>query len=274
MRIEVDSVSFRYPSGVQALEGIRMEIKAGEQLALVGENGAGKTTLAKHLNGLLKPQQGRVVVGGWDTREFSTARIATRVGYVFQNPDDQLFERRVRDEVAYGPRNLGWNPGRIESAVDKALRWVGLSDLGDTHPYDLHAAQRKLVAIAATLAMDPPIVILDEPTTGQDGRGLERIAGIVQGLRESGRTVILISHDLDFCAEVLDRIVLMAEGQVLEDGSTLEVLQQEHILAESAVEAPQLFRLAKRLDIPIRGGKVEDFVHTWADSRGLKERGN
>ncbi len=153
MKISVEDVYFSYPSGVEALRGVSLTVEAGEAVAILGENGAGKSTLAKHLNGLLRPSAGRVLIGDWDTRDHTTAQMAHRVGYVFQNPDDQLFERLVRKEVAFGPRNLGYSDAEVEQFVAQALTQVGLEAEADTHPYDLPLAQRKLLALAAVLAM-------------------------------------------------------------------------------------------------------------------------
>ncbi|MEJ2151154.1 MAG: ABC transporter ATP-binding protein [Chloroflexota bacterium] len=260
MQIAVEQVSFSYPGGVEALRGVSLTIEAGEAVAIVGENGAGKTTLARHLNGLLKPTSGRVLVGDWDTAEQSIAQMSRRVGLVFQNPDDQLFERTVRAEVTFGPRNLGWQPAEVREAVDEALARVGLSEAADTHPYDLHLAQRKLVALAATLAMHTPVVLLDEPTTGQDAVSVERIGTIVDRLHAEGRTVIAISHDLDFCAEHFERAVVMAEGRVLADGPTRQVFTRGEVLAHAAVEAPQLIRLATALGWEAAPLTVEEFL--------------
>ena len=175
MNIDVRELTYTYPSGVQALQGVTLHIPSGEAVAIVGENGAGKTTLVKHFNGLLKPGGGSVTVGEWDTRHYTVAKLASRVGYVFQNPDDQLFERTALKEASFGPKNLGRTADEAAAAAHEALAAVGLDGEADKHPYDLHLSQRKLLALAAVLAMRTPVVVLDEPTTGQDGLGLARI---------------------------------------------------------------------------------------------------
>lgn len=250
MKIRLEDVTFTYPSGVTALRQVSLAIDTGETVAVIGENGAGKTTLAKHLNGLLKPGQGRVFVGDWDTREHTVAQLAGRVGYVFQNPDDQLFESTVWAEVAFGPRNLGRDEAEVEAAVAAALSQVQLEGVAQTHPYDLHASERKRVALAAVLAMQTPAVIFDEPTTGQDSQGVALIGAIVESLRRAGRTVLTISHDIDFCAEHFERVVVMADGQVLADGLATALLGQEELLAQTAVQPPQMARLAAALGLP------------------------
>jgi energy-coupling factor transport system ATP-binding protein len=267
MNIVVTDVTFRYPNGVQALTGVSLTIAGGEAVAVIGENGAGKTTLARHLNGLLRPQQGRVLIGDWDTREHTVAQLAHRVGYVFQNPDDQLFERTVRRELAFGPRNLGRDEAAIAAAVAQALARLDLEAVADSHPYDLSLAQRRLVALAAVLAMETPIVVLDEPTTGQDAAGTALLGRVIADLKAAGRTVITISHDIDFVAEHFPRLILMAAGRILADGPTERVLAQTGLLAQAQVDPPQLVRLAVALGLPGVPTTVDAFLTLWARTR-------
>jgi energy-coupling factor transport system ATP-binding protein len=269
MNLRVSDLSYTYPTGVTALRGVSLEIGPGESVAIVGQNGAGKTTLVKHLNGLLRPTAGAVYVDGADTAARHIAQLATTVGYVFQNPDDQLFQRTVRDEVAFGPRCLAWPPDQVASAVADALATTGLVEQAPRHPYDLGLAQRKRVALAAVLAMHTPILVLDEPTTGQDARGIELVGGIVDALRRGGRTIITVTHDIDFCAEHFGRVVVMAEGRILADGPAAQVLPDHATLAASDVEAPQMVRLAARLQwtagqAPLT---VDEFVAGWRAQR-------
>jgi energy-coupling factor transport system ATP-binding protein len=249
MKLSVDSLTHTYPGGVDALRGISLSIEAGEQVAIVGQNGSGKTTLVKHFNGLLRPSGGDVRVGDWNTREVSVAKLAARVGYVFQNPDEQLFCKTVGEEVAFGPRNLGYPPEKVESLTTTAMELTELSDRRATNPYDLTATWRKMVALASIVSMDTPIVILDEPTTGQDTKNVARIAHVVAALRAQGKTVITITHDIDFCAENFTRVIALAQGKVLLDGPAAEVLVQEERLAQTYVQAPQLTRLGMRLGL-------------------------
>ncbi len=271
MRLLLEGVCFTYPGGVQALRGVNLRIEPGEAVAVLGENGAGKTTLAKHFNGLLRPSSGRVLVGDWDTREHTVAQLAQRVAFVFQNPDEQLFERTVRAEVAFGPRNLGCDGAEVQQRVERALAQVGLLEAADRHPYDLHPADRKRVALAAALAMQTPVVVLDEPTLGQDAAGVRLLAEVVEGLKAEGRTVVIISHDVDFCGEHLERVVVMSQGRVLADGPTGEVLAQEALLREAAIEPPQLVRLAQALGLPGTPLTAPAFVETLGAQR--RERG-
>ena len=247
MNIEISNLQFTYPSGVQALFGVSLNINAGEQVAIVGQNGAGKTTLVKHLNGLLQPTSGYVRIEDWDTKAHSVSKIAHRVGYVFQNPDEQLFSKNVGTEVAFGPKNLGYTNEQVQVLVKDALGMTELSDKTETNPYDLSPTWRKMVAIASIIAMDTPIVIFDEPTTGQDAANIARIANVIKVLRERGKTIITITHDIDFCAENFERVVAMSQGKVLLDGKANDVLGQTEILATTYVDPPQLTRLGKRL---------------------------
>ena len=247
MNIEIRELQFTYPTGVQALFGVSLEINSGEQVAIVGQNGAGKTTLVKHLNGLLQPTSGKVRIGDWNTREHSVAKLAHRVGYVFQNPDEQLFSKNVGTEVAFGPKNLGYNNEQVQELVKDALALTELSDKTETNPYDLSPTWRKMVAIASIIAMDTAIVIFDEPTTGQDAVNIGRIAHVIAKLKAQGKTVITITHDIDFCAENFGRMIAMSQGKVILDGKADTVLGQEEILATTYVDPPQLTRLGKSL---------------------------
>lgn len=264
MKIEINNLHFSYPAGVQAVCGITLSIESGEQVAIVGQNGAGKTTLVRHFNGLLQPTAGEVKIGDWDTRKHSVAKLASRVGYVFQNPDEQLFSRDVRTEVAFGPRNLGFNAEQVQGQVDEALAMTELSDKTETNPYDLSPIWRKMVAIASIIAMDTPIVIFDEPTTGQDAANITRIANVIKTLRERGKTVITITHDIDFCAENFERVIAMSQGTVLLDGKANDVFGQDEILARTYVDPPQLARLGKRLGFKETVRNEGEFLTAWS----------
>lgn len=267
MDIKVLGLSYTYPLGIEALRNISLEIAAGENLALIGQNGAGKTTLVKHFNGLLTPSSGKVLVGDWDTRNYSAAQLARRVGYVFQNPDDQLFQATVRAEVMFGPRNLGWGIEKIQEKVQQALETARVSELAGRHPYDLSPAERKRVALASVLAMDTPVVVLDEPTTGQDHTGIDLVGNVVEQLKRAGKTVIAITHDVDFAAENFDNAAIMAGGRLLMVGACREVLSAVDMLAESFVEPPQLMRLAIKLGMAGRPRSVDEFLAMWKSER-------
>jgi len=261
MKIEIRELHFTYPTGLEALRGISLTIESGEQVAIVGQNGAGKTTLVKHFNGLLQPTRGQVLIGDWDTTRHSVAKMASRVGYVFQNPDEQLFSRNVGAEVAFGPRNLGFESDKIEALVKDALALTELSDKTETNPYDLSATWRKMVALASIISMDTRIVIFDEPTTGQDAANVARIAAVIAELRKRGKTVVTITHDIDFCAENFERVIAMSQGKILLDGKANDVLGQEEILATTYVDPPQLTRLGKRLGFKYTVRNQEEFLN-------------
>ena len=216
--IELDTVSFAYPDGTRALSEVALRIEPGESVAIVGQNGSGKSTLVRHLNGLLRPTTGRVLLDGRDVRPIHVARLAGLVGLAFQNPDRQLFAGRVSAEVAFGPRNLGVRGPALEERVRVALEEVGLAAEASTNPYDLGYSRRKLLALASVLAMRTPVLVLDEPTTGQDARGVALVRDVVARAVGDGRTVIAISHDMRFVAESFRRVVVMREGRVVLDG--------------------------------------------------------
>jgi energy-coupling factor transport system ATP-binding protein len=260
LNIEIKDLHFTYPNGVEALRGIALRIEAGEPVAIVGQNGAGKTTLVKHLNGLLQPKSGQVLIGDWDTTKYSVAKLASRVGYVFQNPDEQLFSKNVGAEVAFGPKNLGFSAERVEALVKDAMELTELSDKTETNPYDLSATWRKMVALASIISMDTNIVVFDEPTTGQDAVNVARIANVIAELRRRGKTVITITHDIDFCAENFERVIAMSQGKILLDGKANDVLGQEDILATTYVDPPQLTRLGKRLGFKSTVRNQEEFL--------------
>jgi energy-coupling factor transport system ATP-binding protein len=182
------------------------------------------------------------------------------VGYVFQNADEQLFSRHVGAEVAFGPKNLGYNGEQVQALVKDALALTELSDKTETNPYDLSATWRKMVAIASIISMDTEIVIFDEPTTGQDAVNIARIANVIAELRQRGKTVITITHDIDFCAENFERIIAMSQGEILLDGKATDVLGQEEILASTYVDPPQLTRLGKRLGFDKTVRNQEEFL--------------
>ena len=260
MKVEIQDLHFTYPTGVDALRGITLTVESGEQVAIVGQNGAGKTTLVKHLNGLLLPTSGAVRIGGWNTKNQSVAKLARRVGYVFQNPDEQLFSKNVGTEVAFGPRNLKLDGEQVQSLVKDALAMTELTDKTETNPYDLSPTWRKLVALASVISMDTDIIVFDEPTTGQDALNIARIANVIRTLRQRGKTVITITHDIDFCAENFDRVVALSQGKVLLDGYANDVLGQEEILATTYVDPPQLTRLGKRLGFEKTVRTQEEFL--------------
>ncbi|MDQ2673633.1 MAG: energy-coupling factor ABC transporter ATP-binding protein [Chloroflexota bacterium] len=250
--IVLDSLVHVYPDGsVRALDGISLRIGSGERLALVGQNGSGKTTLVRHLNGLLRPTEGRVTIDGTDAASMTVAQLAARVGLVFQDPDRQVFSGSVRSEVEFGPRNLGRRGGELAAAVDGALAATGLAGEERTNPYDLGQSRRKLLALASVLAMRTPVLILDEPTTGQDARGVGLVRTAIEEVSREGRTVVAISHDMQFVAESFDRVVVMRAGRIVLDGTPGEVFAAEHrdTLRSTFLEPPLPARVGARLGL-------------------------
>jgi energy-coupling factor transporter ATP-binding protein EcfA2 len=243
----VDTIRFSYPSGVEALRGVSLTIGRGERIALLGRNGAGKSTLLRHLNALLLPSSGRVTVAQTDTRATTVARCARHVGIVFQDIRNQLFARTVRDELRFGPRNLGYNAAQVDAMVDRAMETLGLTDVADVHPYDLPPALRRLVAIGAVLAMESEVLILDEPTAGLDHPSIARLADVASILVAQGKTIVVVSHDLDFCFEALDRVILLQDGQLTLDTSWRHMDHDQRGILADTVGLPLALAAAEAL---------------------------
>lgn len=249
--LRLEGVGFVYPDGTRALTAVDLRIEPGERLAIVGQNGSGKSTLVRHLDGLLRPTEGRVLHDDLDIVGRRVASLAAHIGIVFQNPDRQIFAGKVRDEVAFGSRILGRSAAEAQAAGLDALTAVGLADSIDANPYDLGYSRRKLLALASILAMGTSVLILDEPTTGQDARGIARVQQVVADVAATGRTVIAISHDMRFVAETFERVVVMGAGRVLLDGSPAEVFAESSwpVLASTYLEAPYAARVGARLGL-------------------------
>jgi energy-coupling factor transport system ATP-binding protein len=251
IELRLEGVTFAYPGGPPVLDGLDLTIPAGQTLALIGANGSGKTTLARHLNGLLRPTRGRVLVGGTDAATRRVAQLARSVGLCFQQPEQQVFASNVRDEVEFGPRHQGLSDEEAFARTKSALAMVGLADDLGRHPDDLGETRRKLLTIASVLAMETPVLVTDEPTTGLDRRGVERVEGIIAQLHAGGRSVIAISHDMRFVAEAFERVVLLDGGRVGLDGTPAEVFAQTawpHLRA-AGLEPPYAAVVGARLGL-------------------------
>lgn len=252
--VSLHDVRYSYPgAGGVALDGVTLEVRRGSFVGLVGRNGSGKTTLSKHLNGLLRPTSGRVLIEGLDTAREPVRRLASHVGYVFQDPSHQLFARTVADELAFGPRNLGCTAEEIEERVTAVAASLGLTDVLTVHPYRLPFPVRKLVTIGGVLTMRTSVVVLDEPTTGQDHLTSRRIAAVLDGLLATGATVVCVTHDMSLLAEASDRLVVLHEGRVAADGTPREVLSDRALLATTSLRPPQISELS--LALPGRAGR-------------------
>lgn len=247
--IDVQAASYLYEGGQKpALADVSLTIQPGEFIAFIGQNGAGKTTLAKTFNGILMPTSGKVIVDGRETRAAGLDVLARIVGYVYQNPDHQIFSNTVKDEVAFGPRNLGLSPAEVEQAVQHALELVEMQGDAETYPFLLGRGQRQKLAVASVIAMGSPVLVVDEPTTGLDLHGSLNIMQLLRQWNAAGRTIIIITHDMQIVAEFAQRTVVMAQGRVLADGPTRQVLTDQPMLAQAFIQAPQITRLAQRLN--------------------------
>ena len=250
--LEVHELARVYEGGVHALADVSLAIGPGEFIALIGQNGSGKTTLAKHLNGLLQAEAGQVRLDGTDLHTLPLERVAREVGYVFQNPDHQLFAATVADEVAFGPRNFGLAGAALTARVDETLAAVGLAEERDEDPFLLRKGERQRLAVATVLAMAPRVLILDEPTTGLDYPQQRVMLELLARLHAGGTTVIVITHSPWVVVEYAERALLMRGGRLVFDGALDALLADEALLRAAAFEAPPAARVARALGIPAR----------------------
>ncbi len=249
--IEVKGAHFSYGQDIEALRGVDLEIREGEFVAILGQNGSGKTTLAKHLNGLLKATGGEVRIGEKNAAEMSAADLGRRVGYVFQNPDHQIFEETILDEVMFGPRKLGGDDEKAREQAREALETVGLWERREEDPFMLTKGLRQKVAVASILATEPHAIVMDEPTTGLDYGELRQMMSLVNRLNEDGHTIIMITHCVWIAAQYAHRTILMSGGKIVADGPTRKVFAEEDLLAEADIIAPQIVRFSNQLGTTI-----------------------
>lgn len=247
--IEFKNVSFSYPNGFQANKNLNLSIKAGERVAIVGQNGAGKTTAVKMMNGLYKPTSGDVLIDGVNTKDKTTAQIARSVGYVFQNPDEQIFNNTVAKEIEYMPRYFKLSEQEIKSRTEEALKLTELEDMKNVNPFDISYSIRKFITIAAVLAARPKYTIWDEPTAGQDYKRRKILKNILDHLRDKNIGVVVITHDMDFVVDIFDRVIVMANKCIIADGTPDEIFWQDNIVKESCITQPQIGEIAKALQI-------------------------
>lgn len=244
---QVKDLRFSYVKGREVLHGLNLALDH-RPTAIIGQNGAGKTTLVRVLKGLLKPDSGEIRYQGENLETKTVAELASRVGYVFQNPDDQIFKYKVLEEVMFGPLNIGMSPQEAEASAHEALRMVGLDEKAGENPYDLELSDRKMVAIASVLAMNTDVIILDEPTIGQSWNGREKIREIIQAKAAEGKLVIAILHDMDFVASSFARVIAMAHGEILADDTPAEIFRNHPVLEKAALAAPPLYELLEELE--------------------------
>ncbi|MGW7051840.1 energy-coupling factor ABC transporter ATP-binding protein [Streptomyces sp. NPDC054887] len=235
MSLEVNGLAYAYPDGHQALFGVDLNVARGERVALLGPNGAGKTTLVLHLNGILTAGAGSVTVAGLPVGKRHLAEIRRRVGIVFQDPDDQLFMPTVREDVAFGPAAAGMRGAELEACVTAALERVGMAQYADRPPHHLSFGQRRRVAVATVLAMEPEILVLDEPSSNLDPASRRELADI---LRSLDVTVLMVTHDLPYALELCPRSVILSGGVIVADGRTQELLSDEAVMRAHRLELP------------------------------------
>ena len=267
--VEIRDVSYVYPGGVKAIDGVSLSIKPGEFIALLGQNGSGKTTLAKLMNGLLKPTEGTVLIKGKDTRKMTVAECARIVGYVFQNPEHQIFASTIFEEIAFGPRNLGIPEEDVKRRVEESLKFVDLKKPLNAFPHLLSVGEKHRVAIASVLAMEPEFLILDEPTTGIDfGRSLQ-IMRLLQRLRDRGKTVMVITHDLYLAAEFAERIIILKDGKKFADGPAKRIISDKKLLMDAGLSPLQVTLLSEDLKdygIPTNTIRTMEFVEEFLEA--------
>ncbi len=245
--IEIKCLTHRYENGREAVKNVSATFYAGEITAIIGKNGAGKTTLVKHLNGLLQPTSGQVRVHGLDTREAPIEKLSRSVGYVFQNPDHQIFSPSVYEEIAFGLLNNGADRASLDDQVHHALKLTGLVGKEKVHPFNLSKGERQKLAIASVLALQPQVIVIDEPTTGLDWEGSVAIMEEIIGLKNKDHTLILITHNTRLAAEYVERIIIMTAGRISRDGPTHQVLSDLALLQKQSLVPPQITRLADQL---------------------------
>lgn len=245
--INVKDLFYKYPDGTIALNELSFKVNKGEFLAIIGQNGSGKTTLAKNLVGLLKPTSGEVEVFGENTKNISVSDLATKIGYVYQNPDHQLFSPTVYEECAYGLRNLGFNEKEIKERIEETLNIMGLNGLENIEPFMLSKGQRQRLALAATLVLKPEVIIVDEPTTGQDMRQSEAIMKLLDKLNKDGKTIIVITHNMRIVAEYIERTIVLMNGKIILDGETRRIFSNIDLLRKASIDPPQITIFSKEI---------------------------
>jgi energy-coupling factor transporter ATP-binding protein EcfA2 len=246
--LEANDLWFAYDDSRPVLRGISLAIPRGAFVAILGQNGSGKTTFAKHFNGLLRPMRGQILLDGGDIRDRSIGELAKTVGYVFQNPDQQIFSATVFEEVAFGPRNLGFDAMHVPQQVQEALKLFGLESLASHSPATLGFGLRRKVTLAAVYSMQTPVLILDEPSTALDWQSTVGLMEILTRLHREGRTILLITHDMRIVADYVPHSIVLNDGELVAYDTTRAIFQQPERLASTNLELPQVTRLAQSLE--------------------------
>ena len=259
-KLEFKNVSFTYPNGFKAINDLNLVVNSSEKVAIVGQNGAGKSTCAKLMNGLLRPNSGENLLDGKNTKDMTTAQISRKVGYVFQNPNDQIFNSTVYDEVAFSLRALKVDEDEMDKRVRQACEICELSEYLDDHPYDLPFSTRKFITIAITIANDCDIFIFDEPTAGQDAYSMSCLKRVIDHLHDLNKTIITITHDMEFVVENFDRVVVMSNKEIIKDADKKEVFDEDEILQKAYIQPPVVKRLCNSINLNEKLLSVDDFV--------------
>lgn len=268
MLIRVENVSFSYENNIKVLQNFSLSIAEGERIALLGHNGSGKTTLVKHLNGLLQPDSGKVLISGRDISKVKTADLASQVALLFQNPDDQICKRTVWDEVVFGPENLGYDRKTRDALAEKALAAFDLLPLRNSNPHDSGYSVRKRIALASIVAMDARVLVFDEPTAGLDPHEISLLMAVLAELQRQNKTVVIITHDMDFVTETIDRVIGMSCGRKVFDGNVRELFPQADLVAQCGLFLPQIFRLGAALSMQSCSFSPAEFVADFQEQHG------
>ena len=249
VHLSIKNLSYTYPDGTHALKNVNMEILKGQKVAIMGPNGAGKSTLFSHFNGLTEPKSGYLEIDGkkMEYDKKTLLEIRQKVGIVFQDPNDQLFAPTVKEDVAFGPMNLGLSYEEVEKRVDEALTLVGMEKFKDKTPHHLSGGQQKRVAIAGIIAMKPEIMILDEPTAGLDPQGVDKVLDILNNLNKEGMTIVISSHDIEMVNGFAEKIFVLNEGKILASGDKNEIFSNKELLKEAHLKAPITTEILYRL---------------------------
>jgi len=259
--IEAVDIHFHYGHGADVLRGISLKIGPGERVAIMGENGAGKTTLIKHFNGLLKPTSGEILVDGVRTRDVSVARLSRKIGIVFQKPENQFFAETAEEEIAFGLKNFRFDEGEVAKRVEEALRFASLVKYKGRSPFLLSGGEKKRLAIASVIAWDPEVLMIDEPTIGQDMSQKIRLSSFLREVSAKGKTVVLVTHDVDFAADICQRVILLSSGVVIGDGRVEEIFSDAELMRRASLLPPRLAEVLRRLglsDFPAGAFRIDE----------------
>ncbi len=252
--IDIKNLKYTYPDGTLAIDDMSMNIKGAKKVAILGSNGSGKSTLLQHLNGLILPQVGNISINGRIIKKENLEEIRKTVGYVFDNPDDQLFSTTVYEDIAFGPRNLLYDEKKVSKTLDRVMDLVNIRELKDKQPHNLSLGQKRKVAIAGVLAMEPEIMILDEPFSGLDPISLDQFLEIFNRLHELGHTLIVTTHDVDIAYAWADEFILLNEGKLIAHGD-ITLLENREIISKANLNLPTIYEIFEEFDLKIRSKK-------------------